>query len=126
MPRPNFTPETPRYMPFTTIPPPDTNSPRILHRHCGARNLCRLRLSLLELGLCDFRRLPIEDDFRLLEVAAGVLVDEDEGEVVAGGVFLVDFAESRGEVEAAEEEADGDGFAAGGRAVHDLLECEEG
>lgn len=47
-------------------------------------------------------------------------VNEHEGEVVARREFLVDFAESRGQVEAAEEEADGYRFAAGGRAIHYL------
>ena len=37
-------------------------------------------------------------------------VYEDETEVVAGGVFLVDFAEGGGEVETAQEEADGNRF----------------
>ena len=44
-------------------------------------------------GLDALWRLAVEDDFGLLEVAAGVFVDEDEGEVVAGRVFLVYFAE---------------------------------
>ena len=44
------------------------------------------------------------------EGGCGTFVDEDERQVVAGGVFLVDFAEGGGEVETAEEEADGDRF----------------
>ena len=38
-------------------------------------------------------------------------VYEDETEVVASGEFLVDFTEGRRQVEAAKEEADGNGFA---------------
>ena len=47
-------------------------------------------------------------------------VDEHETEVVACGVFLVDFAESWRQVETAEEQTNGYSFAAGWRAVHDL------
>ena len=50
-----------------------------------------LRLPLRELGVLGC--LPVEDDFALLEVAACVFVDEDEGEIVACRVFLVYFAE---------------------------------
>jgi hypothetical protein len=66
------------------------------------------------------RRLSEQHDFTLLEISPCVFVDEDEGQVVAHTVLFVDFAEGRGEVEAAEEEADGDCFAAGGGAVHYL------
>lgn len=65
--------------------------------------------------------MAVEDDFGLFEVAASVLVNEDETEVVAGGVFLVDFAEGGGQVEAAEEEADGDCFACGWLARVQLI-----
>ena len=44
-------------------------------------------------GLDTFGCLTVEDDFGLLEVAAGVFVDEDEGKIVAGRIFLVYFAE---------------------------------
>jgi hypothetical protein len=44
-------------------------------------------------GLDTLWCLAVEDDFALLKVAACVFVDEDEGEVVACGVFLVYFAE---------------------------------
>lgn len=53
-------------------------------------------LGILRLGIFDLWVLAVEDDFGLFEVAAGVLVNEDETEVVAGGVFLVDFAEGGG------------------------------
>ena len=70
--------------------------------------------------------MPVKDDFRLLEVATGIyrevsdlsvessiprlkgreggkrtFVNEDETQVVPGGVFLVDFAERGSEVETA-------------------------
>lgn len=77
-----------------------------------------LRLSLSSLHA--LRSLAVKHDLTLLKVAAGVLVDQDEREIVASRVFLVDFAEGWGEVEAAEEEADRDCFATGRRAVHDL------
>ena len=48
----------------------------------------------------------------LLEVPPVFFVDEDEVEVVARAEFLVDVAEGRSEVEAAEEETYGDRFAA--------------
>ena len=45
---------------------------------------------------------------------------EHEAEVVPRRVFLVDFAEGRGEVETAEEEAYRDCFAARGGTIHYL------
>jgi hypothetical protein len=53
-------------------------------------------LGILRLGVFNLWVLAIEDDFGLFEVATGVFVNEDETEVVAGGVFLVDFAEGGG------------------------------
>ena len=79
-------------------------------------DLFRLSLS----SLYTLRGLTIEDDLALLEVATGVFVNEDERKVVASRVLLVHLAEGWGEVEAAEEETDGDCLAAGGRAVHNL------
>ncbi len=38
------------------------------------------------------------------------LVNENETQVIAGGVFLVDFAKSGSEVKAAQEQANGDCF----------------
>lgn len=82
-------------------------------------------------------RLAEEDYLGLLEIAAGVcvvgqrgslgrwkrrhaFVYEDQAEVITCRILLVDFAEGRGQVEAAQEEADGYGLAARGRSVHDL------
>lgn len=56
--------------------------------------------------------LAEEDDLGLFEVAPSVLVDQDQAQVVARRELLVHVAERRGQVEAAEEEADGDGLAA--------------
>ena len=74
------------------------------------------------------RGLPVENDFGLFKVPAGVcapvlsmrggvnetrnftFVDENQTEVIAGGVFLVDFSEGRGQIEPAKEETDRDGF----------------
>jgi len=56
--------------------------------------------------------LPKQHNFALLEVASRVLINEYEGQVVSCAELLVDFTECRGKVEAAQEEADGDGFAA--------------
>ena len=58
---------------------------------------------------------PVDRDLLLLEVSPVLLVDEDEVEVVAGRELLVHVPEGRREVEAAEEEAYGDGFAWEGR-----------
>ena len=77
-------------------------------------NLRRLSLCLLQLGLGDFRCLTVEDNFRLLEVAAGIFVNKDKREIIASGVFLIDLAEGWGKFEAAEEEADWDCFTARG------------
>lgn len=63
---------------------------------------------------------PKHGDFLLLKVASVFLVDEDEVEVVARAELFVDVAEGGRELKAAEEEADGDGLAADGGAVHDF------
>ena len=67
------------------------------------------------------RVLYVQDgDFLLLKVTPVFLVDEDEVEVVAGAKLFVHVPEGGGEFKAAEEEADGDGLAADGGAVHDF------
>ena len=45
-----------------------------------------------------------------MEGGGRTLVNENETQVVAGRVLLVDFTECGGEVEAAQEQADGDRF----------------
>lgn len=59
-------------------------------------------------------RLSEQHNLGLLEVASSVFVNEDKREVVARRELLVDFAERRRQIEAAEEEADWDRLAAGG------------
>lgn len=49
----------------------------------------------------------------VLEVSSVLLVNEDQVEVVAGGELFVDVAEGWSELEATEEESDGDRFACG-------------
>ena len=66
-------------------------------------------------------RLAVQDDLGLLEVPPGVLVYQHQAQVVPRRELLVDVAERRRQVEAAEEEADRDGLAARGGPVHDLF-----
>jgi hypothetical protein len=61
----------------------------------------------------------------LFEVPPIFLVDQDQIEIITGGEFLVDVSESRCEIEAAEEEPDGDCLASDGGAVH-YLELGDG
>ena len=83
-------------------------------------------LGLLLRELVAFGCLAEEHDFALLKVPAGVLVDQHEGEVVAGAELFVHLAEGGGQVEAAEEQADGYCFAAGWGSVHDLVWLADG
>ena len=83
-------------------------------------------LGLLLRELVAFGRLAEEHDFALLKVPAGVLVDQHEGEVVAGAELFVHLAEGGGQVEAAEEEPNGNRFAAGWGSVHDLVLLADG
>jgi citrate lyase synthetase len=46
-----------------------------------------------------------------LEIEAFTFIYQDEAEVVSCGVFFVHFTECGRQVEAAEEQSDGDGFA---------------
>ena len=54
---------------------------------------------------------PVDRDLLLLEVPPVLLVDEDEVEVISRAELLVHVAERRRQVEAPEEESDGDRLA---------------
>merc|ERR1711937_457041 len=76
-------------------------------------------------GLClgGSRRCDIlspQGDLLLLEVKAVLLVDEHQVEVVFDRELVVHCLVGGGEVEAIEEETDGDGLPTHGRAIHDL------
>jgi len=66
---------------------------------------------------------PDDCDLLLLKVPPVLLVDEDEVEVIPRAELFVDVAEGGCEVEAAEEEPDGDRFAAHRCSVHNLKLC---
>lgn len=102
-----------------TIIKPESHIVKVGPMHI--RNLMLLRRSTRHLTP-DLRlpRLPINRNLLLLEIPPILLINQHEVQVVAGTELLVDVAESWGEVKAAEEEADGDGLPAYGRAVHDL------
>lgn len=70
---------------------------------------------------CFFLFRPSVRPSLLLEVSPLLLVDEHEVQVVLDAELLVDVAHGGREVVAGQEHADGDGLAAHGRAVHDLI-----
>lgn len=67
-----------------------------------------------------FGCLSEEHNLALLEIPPGVLIDQDQTQIVARAKLFVDLSEGGRQVKAAEEQADRDGFAARGAAIHNL------
>src|SRR5271170_5945237 len=61
-----------------------------------------------------------KSNFTLFEISPSIIINQHQTEVVSSGEFLVDVFESRGEVESAEKETNGNGFASNRSPVHDF------
>lgn len=71
-----------------------------------------------------YSRNAVQCDLLLLEVPPVLFIDKDQAEEVACGEFLVNVAEGWGQLEASQEQADGNGLAPDRSPVHDLELCD--